>query len=213
MGLFGKISQAFGGVDQELLSTGILGRGIIAAAVPSGGTVQVAGGLVERICQIQVQVLLNGGTPYMAQVQQRLPEVYLSQLSSGMAAVAVRVDPANAQHIAIDLQSPAPSVRLGRNTGPGSASYILEYGSDAQVVLVQSSPLGFQNYLGYEMYALVLTVAEGAPQPYQLAVSGAVPPESLPLLYPGSRLPAKIGSQQNEVVVDFSRAGGTPPAT
>jgi hypothetical protein len=213
VGFFGNIgksiNQAFGAADSELLTNGTLGRGQILSAVPSGGTVQVMGGLVERTCTFQVKVLLDGQTPYIAGAQQRVPEVYLAQFQSGAATVAVRVDPAQPLRIALDLKTPAPSVRLGRNSGPGSAEHILETGTDATVVMISSADAGYQDYRGYEMYVFVLTVATGAPQPYQVQAGNAVPPESLPLLYPGSKLYAKIGSDPNQVVVDFSRGAAS----
>jgi hypothetical protein len=209
MGFFGKIAssvnQAFGGVDPELMKNGILGRGQIMTATPSGGTVQVAGGLVERTCTFQVKVILDGKVPYGATVQQRVPEVYLAQFQSGQATVAVRVDPANPNRFALDLQTPPPSVRVAQASGPGSAAYILETGTDAVVVMVQFVDAGYQDYRGYEMYSFLLTVAEGAPQPYQVQAGNAVPPEALPLLYPGSRLHAKIGADANYVIVDFAQ--------
>lgn len=209
MGIFSKIgnslNQAFGGVDSELMQNGLLGRGMIASATPSGGTVQVGGGLVERTCTFQVQVLLDGKAPYLATVVQRVPEVYLGQLQSGGATVAVRVDPAQPERVALDLATTPPSVRMGRSTGPGSAEHVLQTGSDATVVLVSNAPLGYQDYRGYDIHGFVLTVASGAPQPYQAQVGMAVPPESLPLLFPGSKLHAKIGPTPGEVVIDFAQ--------
>ncbi len=205
MGLFSKINQAFGGADTELLRTGTLGRGRVVSVTPSGGTVQVGGGLVERTCTFELMVLLDGQSPYRTTVTQRYPEVYLSQLSQPGAALAVRVDPAQSGHVAIDLSVPAPSVRLARASGPGTAEHILETGTDATVVMVAFAPAGYQDYRGYEMYFFTLTVATGAPQPYQVAAGNAVPPEALPLLFPGSKLHARVGADPNQVVVDFSR--------
>jgi hypothetical protein len=209
VGLFSKINQAFGGADAELLQTGVLGRGRVMSATPSGGTVQVGGGLVERTCDFQILVLLDGQVPYVAAARQRIPEVYLPQLQSGTASLAIRVDSANPQHIALDLKTPAPSVRVGHATGPGTASEILENGTDGTAVIVASTPNGYQNYLGYEMYAFTWTVVTGAPQPYQAQSMTAVPPDALPLLYPGSKVHIKIGDQPNAIVADFSKGAVT----
>ena len=214
MGLFSKlansVNQAVGGADSELLRTGVPGLGQIMSAQPTGGTVQIGGGLVERTCTFQVKVLLNGGQPYSAMVRQRVPEISLPQLQSGTARVAVRVDPAQPMRVALDLNNAPPSVQLAENTGPNSAANILATGTDAVVVLVQSSPAGYRDFRGNELYDFVLTVAEGAPQPYQVRAGNGVPPEALQLLYPGSRLHAKIGDEPTKVVVDFSR--GAAPA-
>jgi len=210
VGLFSKIgnsvNQAFGGADSEVMRTGQLGLGQILSAQPSGGTVQVGGGLVERTCTFQVKVLLDGGSPYVAVVRQRVPEVYLGQLQSGTARVAVRVDVTDPQRVVLDLGSQPPSVQVARNSGPNSAEHILNTGSDAVVVMVESSPSGYRDWRGYELYDFLLTVIPGAAaQPYQIRAGNAVPPEALPLLYPGSRLHAKIGDEPTKVVVDFAQ--------
>jgi hypothetical protein len=205
MGLFNKLNQAFGGADSELLKTGTLGLGLVGSVVPSGGTVQVGGGLVERTCDFQIRVLLNGQLPYFAAVRQRVPEVYIPQLGSGAASVAVRVDPTNPQHIVLDLKTEPPVVRLGQSTGPGSASWLMENGREGTAVIVASQPLGYQSYLGYTMYAFTWTVITGAPQPYQTQSASAVPPEALPLLYPGSKVYVKLGDQPQEVIGDFAK--------
>ncbi len=48
MGFFNKINQVFGGADSDLLRNGTLALGRILAVTPSGGTIQVAAGFVER---------------------------------------------------------------------------------------------------------------------------------------------------------------------
>ena len=138
--------------------------------------------------------------------------MYLAQLQSGTARVAVRVDPAQPQRVALDLKTPPPSVRIAPNTGPNSAAGILASGRDAVVVLVESSRSGYQDFRGDDFYDFILTVAEGAPQPYQVRAGNAVPAAALPLLYPGSRLHAKIGDEPSKVVVDFSRGSAAPAA-
>ncbi len=208
MGFFSKITsglnQAIGGVDQELLNSGVLARAQVISAVPSGSTLQVGGGLVERTCTFQLQVLADGQAPYVAEAKQRVPEVYLTQFQPG-TAVAVRVDPADPNRLALDFTAQPPSVRLAKSEGPGTGPYVLRNGADAEVVVVQSGAAGFQNYQGYEMYNFALTVIRPGIDPYQVQVANAVPPESLPLLYPGARLHAKVGTEPHQVVTDFER--------
>ncbi|MGN6126766.1 MAG: hypothetical protein ACTHON_09390 [Humibacter sp.] len=207
MGFFSKINEAFGGTDSELMNNGIPGVARITSLVPSGGTVQIAGGLVERTCDLQLMGMLNGAVPYAAAARQRLPEVYLAQIAA--STVAVRVDPNNAQRVAIAVGAPLPEVRLAQSTGPGTAAYIRETGRDGTAVIVAFTPLGYMNYLGYPMHAFTWTVVDGAPQPYQTQSASAVPPEALPLLYPGSKVHVKIGAQPHEVVADFDKGAAT----
>jgi hypothetical protein len=205
MGLFNRINKAFGGADSELLQNGTLALGRIVSATPSGGTVQIAGGLVERTCDFQILVFMDATVPYAAAARQRVPEVYLAQLQSGAAGVAIRVDPSDPQKIALDLATPPPVPRIAQSTGPGTASYIRENGRDGTAVIVANAPLGYENYLGYPMQTFTLTVVDGAPQPYQAQAASAVPAEVLPLVFPGSKVHVKIGDQPNEVVIDFTQ--------
>jgi hypothetical protein len=50
-------------------------------------------------------------------------------------------------------------------------------------------------------------MAEGT-APYQIKVGNPVPPEALPLLYPGSKLPAKFdpNGAQEAVAIDWAGA-------
>jgi hypothetical protein len=201
MGLFKKMT---GGVDKSLMESGLLGRGQIVGVQPMGTTVQMGNGLVERKCQFQIQVMLDGEPPFAAVATQRVPEVYLAQVGSGQAVVAVRVDPNDRSKVAIDFNTEPPNVRLAANDGPGSAADILATGTPVTVVLVQNQPMGIQNAAGHDMHALTLTVSAEGENPYQIQVGNAVPPEALPLLYPGSHLHAKRGGGPNEIVVDWA---------
>ena len=54
------------------------------------------------------------------------------------------------------------------------------------------------------MHALTLTIDKGA-ESYQVQVGNGVPNTALPLLYPGSKLHARIGDDPTDVVVDWAR--------
>ncbi|TAL45290.1 MAG: hypothetical protein EPN91_02765 [Salinibacterium sp.] len=208
MGLFDSIAKGFrditGGVDQELLATGELGRGEIVGLSLSGTTVTVGNGLVERNCTFQLNVILDLQPPFQASVNQRVQEINLPQLQQPGVTVAVRVDPADHSRVAIDFATQPPEVRLPETTGPGSAASILETGKPIVVVLVANQPIGVKNFKGDPVHALTLTVAEGVETPYQVQVGNAVPASALPLLFPGSRLNAKLGDGPNEIVVDWA---------
>ena len=117
----------------------------------------------------------------------------------------MRVDPADHSKVAIDFNSEVPEVTLARTTDKAhSAAYLLENGKPVKVVLVGDQPLGKKNADGIEMYALQLTVYEGVDTPYQLVVGNPVPATALPLLFPGSKLNARLGDDPNSVVVDWA---------
>jgi hypothetical protein len=66
------------------------------------------------------------------------------------------------------------------------------------------------------MYALMVTILCDGFAPYQTQMGNPVPPSGLPLLYPGSNLPAKVRpGQQGQVIIDWEAAvaqatGGVP---
>lgn len=208
MGFFDDLANTFrdltGGVDENLLANGTLARGEILAVQPSGTTISVMNSLVERNCSFVVNVLTDGQQPYQARITQRVPEVNIPQLQQPGVVVAVRVDPADPQHVAIDFASQPPEVRLPEATGPGSAADILATGKPIVVVLVADQKLGVMNAKGDPVHALTLTIAEGVDTPYQIQVGNAVPASALPLVYPGSKLHAKLGAGSNDVVVDWA---------
>jgi hypothetical protein len=208
MGFFGDLinsaNEALGGADAEVIQNGILGRGEVIGFEASGMTLQVGNSLVERKCTITMNVMIDGQPPFQATVNQRVQEVYIPQLSGGGAVVAVKVDPNDHSKVAIDFDTPVPEVTLPASEGHNSAAYILANGKPITVVLVANAPIGVKNAKGDPVQALTLTVATGVPEPYQIQVGNAVPASALPLVFPGSKLHAKLGDGANDVVVDWA---------
>jgi hypothetical protein len=200
----GWLGNLLGSADDNLIQNGILGRGEVLGIDASGMTLQIGNGLVERKCTLTLNVMLDNQQPYQAQVSQRIQEVYIPQLSAGGAVVAVRVDPADPTKVAIDFDTAPPTVTLPAGEGPNSAAGILASGKPITVVLVANAPVGVKNAKGDDVHALTLTVATGVETPYQIQVGNAVPASALPLLYPGSKLHAKLGEGPNDVVVDWA---------
>lgn len=208
MGFLDDIADSFrgavGSADGELLSTGLLGRADLLGIDISGTTLQIGNGLVERKCTFSLQVYLEGETPYPATCVQRVQEVYLPQLVPGQAVLAVRVDPADRTRVAIDFASEVPTITVKAGAGHDSAAWILENGTDAAVVLVANQAMGLTSSAGDPVHALTLTIDKGA-NSYQVQVGNSVPNSALPLLFPGSKLHAKIGDDPTDVVVDWAR--------
>lgn len=198
------LSDLIGSPDDALLSTGELARGHILGVTASSMSMSVMNGLRERKCTFTVQVYREGHEPYQATASQRVQEVYIPQFASGRAWVAVRVDPANPARIALDFATAPPEVQVQPGEGAESAATILATGRPVEVVLVQAKPLGMTAPNGDAVYLLELTVIDGAEAPYQTQVGNAVPADSLPKLYPGSRLQARRGEGQGDIVVDWT---------
>ncbi len=206
MGFFGKL---IGATDDTVMHTGLLGRGEVTGVQMSGMTLQSGNGLVERKCTISLRVMLDNVAPYDAVAVQRLQEIVIPQLAGG-AVIAVRVDPNDHSKVFLDFASELPEVTVPKGEGHNSAAWVLENGKPIKVVLVQSQPAKMKNAEGVEIYALTLTPYEGVDTPYQLVVGNAVPATALPLLYPGSKLHAKLGDQPDAVVIDWA-AGAVAP--
>ncbi len=205
MGFLKKVKSMAGGADSELLEKGRLGRGVVVGLELTGTAVRM--GVNEyRVCQVAVQVFLDGEQPYVAQARQRILEYQIPQLSQGGALVAVRVDPGDSQRIAIDFQSEAPVVTMGK-APDGGAERILEMGLPADLVIVANAPLGVRNYLGHDVHLFTLTVSVPGQAPYQVQIGNPAPAAALPLLYPGSKVPGKVmAGEPNSVAIDWDAA-------
>jgi hypothetical protein len=212
MGLFDRVRKGFsemtGGVDTELLQIGQPGRAVIVNVQMSGTTVQMGGALVERVCTFVVEVTLDDVAPYQVQVRQRVPEMWLAQIQPGASVVTARVHPQDRMRVALDFNTPPPTVRLASSGNPNaSAAHILATGTPAKAVIVQNQPLGMTNADGVPVHAFVLTISPQEGMPYQIQVGNPVPPEALPLLYPGSKVPVRVAPDNpNAAVIDWARA-------
>lgn len=207
------LSTLLGSPDDALLTSGELARGHILGLSAGTLTMSVMNALAERRCTFTVQVYREGHAPYSTTVVQRVQEVYIPQLASGRAWVAVRVDPANPARIALDFATPPPEVQVEAADGESTAATILETGHPVEVVLVQAQPLGMTAPNGDAVYALTLTVIDGDQTPYQTQVGNGVPASSLPVLYPGSRLHARKGEGAGDIVIDWAAGAVAPPSS
>jgi hypothetical protein len=211
MGLTSRTEKVTGSVPEELLQSGLLGRGIIVSvqqtSVSTGSDCDPS-----HVCVFTVEVALDNLAPYNATCRQAVRATVLPQLMLAGATVAVRVDAEDHSRIALSLGEAVPRVRTAGPGHPdaGPAGRILERGVPCQAVIVQSQALGLRSRTGRDMYAFVLSVlAEGHP-PYQTQIGSPVPVEALPLIYPGNRVPARRmpGGADHELVIDWDAALG-----
>ena len=208
MGFLNKMKTAFGGDDSELMASGVLGRGEILNVQITGSSVQVGGAPPQQVCVFQVMVYLDDTPPFQAEVRKRVPVYALANLQPGQSVVAVRVDPSDHTRVGIDFSAEPPVVRLAKTPGKLTAAEVLEKGDPCEAVIVQFQPLGVKNTTGLDMYAFMLTVMIPGQAPYQIQVGNPVLPEALPLLYPGSRVPARImpNTRPDNLVIDWKAA-------
>lgn len=146
--------------------------------------------------------------PFPAHTKKRIPRYALDEFIPGQKVVAVRVDPADHSRVGIDLTVPPPEVRMAAGFGVGSGTTILALGTPCQAVIVESKPLGMKDPSGTEVYTLKLTILTEGVLPYQITVEAPVPTEAFPLLYSGSKVPAKFDSRgaREAVAIDWTAA-------
>src|SRR3954469_15095801 len=209
MGLFNKLRSATGSVSRKLLEEGLLGRGIITE-VRQTGVSTGADFNPSHVCVFTVEVSLDNTPRYTATCRQAVLATVLPQLVAPGTNVAVRVNPEDHAEIALSLGEAPPTVTMpaSGDANTGSAAEILAYGEDCRAVIVESQPLGRKNPKGVDMYALLLTLLADGTAPYQVPVGNPVPPEAVPLLYPGNNVPAKRMPSKGEkyIVVDWAAA-------
>jgi hypothetical protein len=206
MGMFKKLKGLTGTPSQDLLQNGLLGRGSIVSVQETGVSVGQGDMDPHRVCIFTVEVTLDNQDPYQASCRQAVRLEQLPLFQPGKTLVAVRVNPNDPQEIALDLNTEPPSVTVKRDPGHASAAEILASGTDCRAVIIESQDFNAKSPDGVEIYAFVLTVIVDGRAPYQIQVGNPVPDEAIPLLYPGNNLPAKKGSDDNAVVIDWKGA-------
>ena len=88
-------------VDPVLLKDGLLGTGLVSAIKDTHITVKPVA-FSEPVVEVAMQVTLPDRPPYPVTVQQRVPRLMVGTVVPG-ASLAVRVDPADAERVAIDF--------------------------------------------------------------------------------------------------------------
>jgi hypothetical protein len=196
-----------GTVDPDLLATGVLGRGLITSVEKTGTSVGSKQD-PRPVCLFGVEVTLDNTAPFSAQIRQSVPLADVPQYVPGQTFVAVRVDPADHSRVALDRSQAPPTVTISeQSTGAPSAASVLETGTPVRAVIVQTQSLNAKNPAGLELYALVLTILEDGQPPRQIQIGNPVPDSCVPLLYPGSNVPARaLPGQPNVVAVDWDAA-------
>jgi NADH/NAD ratio-sensing transcriptional regulator Rex len=99
-----------------------------------------------------------------------VPEIYIPQLSTPNAVVAIRANVDQLDEIVLDLEHEAPTVTIARDKNATSAAEILATGQPAQAVIVAFGPIGMKTPEGVEVQAFKLTVMPVDGTPYQVDV-------------------------------------------
>jgi hypothetical protein len=180
----------------------VVGRALVIDASLAGMAITV--GVEEyRVCNLRLQVFVDGGSAYIAECRQKVQEWRLGQLVG--QAYAVRVDPQDPQKVALDFSIEAPVVTLAR-PADGGVQALLASGRPAEAVIVADQPLGLRTWDGHDLHLFTLTVMAPGVAPYQAQLGHPLPVTALPQVFPGSRVPVKLGAQPNEVAIDWAAA-------
>jgi hypothetical protein len=208
MGLFSKMKQSFGGDDPDLMANGQLGRGVVVNVRVAGASVQHGAMPPEQVCEFDLQVYLDDTPPFDATTKKRVPQYAISQFVPGQTVVAVRVDAADHSKVGIDLTTDPPEVRVAAGSQRGSAAELLANGTPCEAVIVQFEPTGLKNAQEVDIYAFLLTIMADGVAPYQITVGNPMPAEALPLVYPGSKVPACFDPNgiKEDVAIDWQAA-------
>ncbi|MDP2292956.1 MAG: hypothetical protein Q8M22_17365 [Actinomycetota bacterium] len=207
MGLFSKIKEATSLVTgNDHIAGALLGRGIITAIELTGSSITI-GAIEQYVCHITVEVALDDTQRYVTVCKQKMPAWTIAQVQPGNTTVAVRVDPTDRTRVALDWDTPAPTVRAPQSTQGSSAADVLERGLSCRVAILQFQDMGMVSQTGLPIYAFALSVLPEAGKPYQVQIGNPVLPDAIPLLYPGAQLPAKVlADDPNSIVIDFAAA-------
>ena len=180
----------------------VVGRALVIDASLSGMAISV--GVEEyRVCNLRLQIFLDGQAAYIAECRQKVQEWRLGQLVG--SAFAVRVDAADPQKVALDFSMEAPVVTLARPTD-GGAQALIASGRPAEAVIVSNTALGLRSWDGNDIHMFVLTVMAPGQAPYQAQLGNPMPASALPFVFPGARVPVKLGANPNDVAIDWAAA-------
>lgn len=203
MGLFKKAKEAMQmATGGEQIPDGRLGMAVITSCDISGTSITI-GNVEQRVCTFGLEVYLDDTDRYRATAKAKLPEWDLAKIQPGATQVAVRVDPQDPQHVAIDFSIPPPTVRA---KGQGSYAELIATGTPATAIIVQFQDMGMTNAEGVPIKAFLLTVMPEGRDPYQAQVGNPVPATALPLVYPGSKVPVKLGAGPEDIAIDWAAA-------
>jgi hypothetical protein len=227
MSLFGSLwgpshDREWGRPDPALLTTGLIGRGIITTVEQTRvttGSDQTDN--FDVVCDITAEVTLPGRAPFAAQLRQAIRVSELTAMVPGHTDVIVRVDPDDNSRVAIDYEltithelaippgvsgprvirtrsvTIASGMTINRRAPAqpqvNSAAEVLASGRPVRVAMLQCEHYPvMKSAEGLDMYLFVLLVFSDGQPPYGVQVGNPVPPAAFRLLDPWRNVPARM---------------------
>lgn len=207
MGAFDRAQRALGIVDNDLIANGTLARGNVVSVATTGMTTGSDSGSstgASKVCEIVIEVVgLEGEDPYQATAIHPIPLIHIPRLAQEGAAVAVRVDPADPQNIALDLGTPAPPApvfvvsddgtrqKVTTSASVFTAAQILRDGAPCTIEVLALVPLNQLTQDGLLATGLILQVHRDGVPPYQAQIGTHIPDAATALVVPGATLPGR----------------------
>lgn len=223
--LFEAAAEALGHIDTKLVATGTLARGNIVSVEPAGmgvGNVNSVNGIAQ-VCKLVIEVVpLDGSDSYQAECTYPVPQIYLPQFRAPGAAVAVRVDPKDPTHIAVDAATDVPPPPIVAVSDDGTRQVVTTHasavtgpelvrtGTACHVQVLALIPLNQNDSQGNPATGLILSVLDVAGRaPYQAQIGLGIPAAAASTVVVGATLPAKYlpGGGDDMVTIDWPALG------
>jgi hypothetical protein len=208
VGIGARLGQV-SGLDKGLRATGVEGRATITSLGETGVTVNGS-----PIIEFGLDVDTTAHAPYATTIRQRTPRLALGAFRPG-ATVAIRVDPTNREHLAIDWEVAAevesrPTATIPPTTDVRDAEELLREGHHATALITSMEDAGDMSELGLvevgapgdddRLFIIGLEVKQAGMSPYDVRVAHRVPERLLGRVGPRSRVDVAVDRDDDHAV-------------
>jgi hypothetical protein len=187
---------------QTLLQTGVPATVTILAMQDTGTRIND-----NPMLALTVNVEVQGRPVYQVMVQEIVPLIGLGMIQPGKQ-FAARVDPANAQSVAIDWSGQSAPPRVEQ----GGVARLLATGiaGNAQIVSYEPMPMPPVEGDAIMKFSVQVQVPDGRPV-YSATFAQRVPPVVMNRFAPGTVVPCKVDPRDpSSLVLDFWGWAGVP---
>ncbi|MEE8498221.1 MAG: hypothetical protein V3S62_06785 [Acidimicrobiia bacterium] len=211
VGIGARLGQV-SGLDKDLRATGVAGTATITSLGETGVTVNGS-----PIIEFGLEVDTTAHAPYPTTIRQRTPRLLLGTFLPG-GTVAVRVDPTNREHLAIDWEAvtevgsrpTASTTTTPPTTGVRDAEELLREGRHATALITSMEDAGDMSELGLvevgapgdddRLFIIGLEVKQAGMSPYDVRVAHRVPERLLGRVGPRSRVDVAVDRDDDHAV-------------
>jgi hypothetical protein len=208
VGIGARLGQV-SGLDKGLRASGVAGTATITSLGETGVTVNGS-----PIIEFGLDVDTTAHAPYATTIRQRTPRLALGAFRPG-ATVAIRVDPTNREHLAIDWEVAAevesrPTATIPPTTDVRDAEELLREGHHATALITSMEDAGDMSELGLvevgapgdddRLFIIGLEVKQAGMSPYDVRVAHRVPERLLGRVGPRSRVDVAVDRDDDHAV-------------